>query len=992
MLLTLACALVVQGYTRQMFGEVEAEPRPAGDAESVPNEITNGGPIIDAADTQPRTLRPRRSTVALTFDDGPDPTWTPRILDVLEKHGVHATFFVTGTQAAEHPGLISRIVDEGHEIGVHTFVHADLGAIGPWRQSVELDETQLTVAGAADNTSTLLRPPYSSTNEAVDDAAWGAMRHAADEGYLTVLSTLDSEDWRTPGVSDIITNSTPDSRAGNVLLMHDGGGDRSQTVDALDKLLPQLAKDGYHVGDVSETTGLTGANRPATTADRWKGIAVIAAVHGSDIVLTVLSWFMIVAGVLAALRGLVLVWVARRHHRRSDRRWGDGIVGPVSIVVPAYNEAAGIEAAVRSLVASDLPVEVIVVDDGSTDDTAAIVESLGLPAVRLIRQVNAGKPAALNTGIAAATFDLVVMVDGDTVFQPDTVRELIRPFSDPRVGAVSGNAKVANRSGLLGRWQHIEYVVGFNLDRRMYDLAECMPTVPGAVGAFRRAALIEVGGVSDATLAEDTDLTMAFCRAGWRVVYEPDAVAWTEAPATLGALWRQRYRWSYGTMQAMWKHRSAMFQRGAGGRFGRRGLSYLLLFQVLLPLLAPAVDVFALYGLIFLDPVRVAGLWLGFLALQTGISMYAFRLDGERMRPLWTLALQQFAYRQLMYLVVIQSVWTAVAGIRLRWQRSERYGTLQQPSPDPARRSRRSRRHPTPSPRVGHLDESRKALKDCQMPSDERMTEYEHDGLRFDVRDNGPLDGAIVVLLHGFPQTSTSWEAVAADLNARGYRAIAPDQRGYSPGARPTGRRAYRTGALVADTRALITTLDAGPVHVVGHDWGAAVAWSLAAGNPELVSTLTTVSVPHPQAFVTSMLRSSQALRSYYMLLFQLPRLPETLVGPLTTMLRKSGMTDGQIERFRSEIVAGGALTGGLNWYRAMPFTSPGRMNVKVSVPTTHVWSDGDTALARRGAELTADHVTGPYRLEIMTGVSHWIPEHAPGALAEIIDARIQSA
>ncbi|MDN5855624.1 MAG: glycosyltransferase family 2 protein, partial [Actinomycetia bacterium] len=189
------------------------------------------------------------------------------------------------------------------------------------------------------------------------------------------------------------------------------------------------------------------------------------------------------------------------------------------------------------------------------------------------------------------------------------------------------------------------------------------------------------GGVSDATLAEDTDLTMAFCRAGWRVVYEPTAIAWTEAPATFGTLWRQRYRWSYGTMQAMWKHRSSLFQRGPGGRFGRRGLSYLLLFQVLLPLLAPAVDVFAVYGLIFLDPLRVAGLWLGFLALQTGISTYAFRLDGERLRPLWSIALQQFAYRQLMYLVVIQSIWTAFAGIRLRWQRIERYGSLHQGVP-----------------------------------------------------------------------------------------------------------------------------------------------------------------------------------------------------------------------------------------------------------------------------------------------------------------------
>jgi cellulose synthase/poly-beta-1,6-N-acetylglucosamine synthase-like glycosyltransferase len=211
-----------------------------------------------------------------------------------------------------------------------------------------------------------------------------------------------------------------------------------------------------------------------------------------------------------------------------------------------------------------------VVDDGSTDGTADLVESLCLPYVRVIRQANAGKPAALNTGIAAASHDLLVMVDGDTVFEPDSVRLLVQPFADPRIGAVSGNAKVINRGGLLGRWQHIEYVVGFNLDRRLFDLAQCMPTVPGAVGAFHREALLRIGGVSDATLAEDTDLTMALCRDGWRVVYEEGAVAWTEAPASLGALWRQRYRWCYGTLQAMWKHRGALVQSGAAGKLGRR--------------------------------------------------------------------------------------------------------------------------------------------------------------------------------------------------------------------------------------------------------------------------------------------------------------------------------------------------------------------------------------------------------------------------------------
>ena len=174
----------------------------------------------------------------------------------------------------------------------------------------------------------------------------------------------------------------------------------------------------------------------------------------------------------------------------------------------------------------------IVVDDGSTDDTAEIVEGLALERVRLLRKPNGGKASALNAGIDASSAPVVVMVDGDTVFEPEALRRLVQPLGDPTVGAVSGNTKVGNRGGLLGRWQHIEYVTGFNLDRRMYEVLQCTPTVPGAIGAFRRDALAEVGGVPGDTLAEDTDLTLAIGRTGRRVVYAEDARAWTEAPSS----------------------------------------------------------------------------------------------------------------------------------------------------------------------------------------------------------------------------------------------------------------------------------------------------------------------------------------------------------------------------------------------------------------------------------------------------------------------------
>jgi cellulose synthase/poly-beta-1,6-N-acetylglucosamine synthase-like glycosyltransferase len=267
------------------------------------------------------------------------------------------------------------------------------------------------------------------------------------------------------------------------------------------------------------------------------------------------------------------------------------------------------------------------------------------------------------------------MVDGDTVFEPDSVRHLVQPFGDPTVGAVAGTVKVSNRRGLVGVSQHIEYVIGFNLDRRLYDLLGCMPTVPGAIGAYRRVALTDVGGVSDRTLAEDTDLTMAIIRAGWRVVYQEQARAWTEAPSTLGQLWRQRYRWSYGTMQAMWKHRRAVADTGASGRFGRFGLPFLVLFGVALPLLAPVIDVLTIYGFAFSNRQETAIAWLAMLALQVISALVAFRLDRERLRAIWMLPLQQFLYRQVIYLVMVQSAITAVTGARLRWHKLRRTGT-----------------------------------------------------------------------------------------------------------------------------------------------------------------------------------------------------------------------------------------------------------------------------------------------------------------------------
>jgi len=405
----------------------------------------------------------------------------------------------------------------------------------------------------------------------------------------------------------------------------------------------------------------------------------------ADRAVALLAVLLVAASVLTVVRLSLLVGFAAAHRRRARRRRTrrplrdePGYLPDVSVVIPAYNEAAGIAATIRSMVRSRYRgrIEIIVVDDGSSDDTAAIARNLGIPYVRVISQPNSGKPGALSRGIAEARSDILVLVDGDTVFQPDTLGRLIAPLAAADVGAVSGNTKVGNRRGFLGSWQHLEYVMGFNLDRRLFDMFGTIPTVPGAIGAFRRAALAAVGGISTDTLAEDTDLTMALCRSPWRVVYAPGAIAWTEAPSTLRQLWRQRYRWSYGTMQAMWKHRRAVIEHGQSGRFGRYCLTYLALFHVLLPLIAPVVDVFSIYGLMFLNPAKVIGFWLLFVLLQALAGGYALWLDGERLRSLWVLPLQQVVYRQLMYLVTIQSAITALIGTRQRWQVIHRAGVF----------------------------------------------------------------------------------------------------------------------------------------------------------------------------------------------------------------------------------------------------------------------------------------------------------------------------
>ncbi|MER5469594.1 bifunctional polysaccharide deacetylase/glycosyltransferase family 2 protein [Streptomyces sp. NPDC002685] len=751
LLLALICVMLLDGYLRSEIGN-DARVRDGAAYDKVPEKILDGGPILSFVNGAAKTQSVPKKTIVLTFDDGPTANWTPEVLKVLEENDVEATFFMVGSMVSRYPGVVKTLVDQGNEVGIHTFTHVDLSYQSTARLQRELKQTQLALAGAAGVTTTLFRAPYSSEISAVDNYSWPVYKELGSLGYTSVFVDTDSDDWKKPGVSKIVQWATPKKNQGAIVLLHDAGGDRSQTVEALGAYIKKMKAKGYTFttvsgaqaklnrsaaqasgtgsangsatgsGNGSATGSATGSNLPpgqqagggqangqqagpgsagagasgaaqaaqrkATGATLYEGKALVYAVAVAEWVVPALSWFLVVVGVAVMGRFGMMLILARRHYRQRNRSrgrggkfsWGPTVTRPVTVIVPAYNEKECIANTLKSLAKSTHPIEIIVVDDGSEDNTSEIAESLGMPNVRVIRQENAGKPAALNNGVRNASYDIVVMMDGDTVFEPDAVHQLVQPFADPEIGAVAGNAKVGNRATMIGAWQHIEYVMGFNLDRRMYDLLRCMPTIPGAIGAFRRDAVLEVGGMSEDTLAEDTDITIAMHRAGWRVVYQEHARAWTEAPGSLKQLWSQRYRWSYGTMQALWKHRKSLTDKGPSGRFGRVGMPLVVLFQIVTPVFAPLIDVFTLYSMIFVDFQAALLAWLAVLAVQLICAAYAFRLDREKYRYLAMLPLQQLAYRQMMYLVLIHSCVTALTGGRLRWQKLKRTGEVGTPA------------------------------------------------------------------------------------------------------------------------------------------------------------------------------------------------------------------------------------------------------------------------------------------------------------------------
>jgi peptidoglycan-N-acetylglucosamine deacetylase len=642
-----------------------------------------------------------KGKIALTFDDGPDPEWTPLILDILKEKHVKATFFIIGGNAEAHPDIVQRMLDEGHEVGNHTYTHPNLADTPSQAVTIELNATQRLFQALTGRSLVLFRPPYLGDAEPGDGSEIVPVEIAQRMGYITVGEHIDPLDWKLPGADQIVDHvldalKHPSSdMTGNTILLHDAGGDRSQTVEALPALIDKLRARGYQFVPASQLIGLTRDQamppfEPTITLITDRIVFLTMSWVGKFLYYAFLAAIWLGVSRLFFLAGLSL-WNARRE--RATAKAPPPVPAHVTVLVPAYNEEKVIVATVERILASDHEdLEVVVVDDGSQDNTTAVLRAAfgDHPKVTLIRVANGGKAAALNVGLASAKGDILVALDADTQFQRDTIPRLVRWFADPTIGAVAGNAKVGNRINMITRWQALEYIVAQNLERRALAALGTLTVIPGAVGAWRKSVLQSMGGFHSDTLAEDQDLTIGIQTQGYRVRFDPSAVAWTEAPDSFRGLARQRFRWAFGTLQCLWKYRHLTFNPRAGA-LGLFALPQVWLFQIALTALAPLADLLLIWQLIGqwvayaqhgaefsnADLITVGIYYVVFVVVDLLAATFGFLMErGENWRLLLWLPLQRFGYRQLMYYVVVRSISAAISGVVVGWGKQERMGTV----------------------------------------------------------------------------------------------------------------------------------------------------------------------------------------------------------------------------------------------------------------------------------------------------------------------------
>ncbi len=714
--------VVPPGYDVDMEGNGEVlriAERPASGLRAVELDKATGLVGEEVYSTLPTPYQvaeygARDKQIAITFDDGPDPTWTPRILDVLKKENVKAAFFIVGAEAEKFPSLVQRVYREGHELGNHTWTHPDISNVRRRYMEVELNLTERFFASTLGVKPLLFRPPYSIDQEPDTGDQVRPLEIAQEMGYITVGDKLDPNDWKTDPrptpeqiTSALLSHLPPcnpgDFRCGNIVLLHDGGGDRENTVKALPMIIHELRARGYELVPVSTLLGKNYADvmPPITAGERWSARMTRLGFWGYAFIYSAIVFIFFIGDVLMSLRLLFVGLFAIYDRVRGNRKRAapDTYKPAVAVLVPAFNEEKVIVRTIRSVLHSHYPnFRVIVIDDGSTDKTLEVArEAFALEIesgkVVVLTKPNGGKAAALNYGLEHVTEEIFVGIDADTIIAPSAIAHLVPNFADAKVGAIAGNAKVGNRVNLWTRWQALEYITSQNFERRALDVFGAVTVVPGAIGAWRTSAVRDQGGYHTDTVAEDADLTMRLLRSGYRVEYEDRALAFTEAPHNANGLTRQRFRWSYGIMQSAWKHRQVFLRKGV---LGFVSLPNILVFQILLPLVSPFIDVLFLVGVInyaidkYFHPEtanpanlqKLAVFFLTFLIIDFIASAIAFALErrgADRRENVWLLAhvwLQRFAYRQLFSIVLIKTLKRALDGKPFGWDKLERKATV----------------------------------------------------------------------------------------------------------------------------------------------------------------------------------------------------------------------------------------------------------------------------------------------------------------------------
>ncbi len=639
--------------------------------------------------------------IALTFDDGPDPTFTPKILAVLKARKVKGTFFMIGSAARDFSSLTNQVFDEGHEIGNHTFTHPDISEVSRRYMEVELNLTERLFAAKLGVKPLYFRPPYSIDQEPDTADEVKPLEVVQQMGYITVGTKIDPNDWKdNPHTSadEIVRRVIEQLPLGNIVLLHDGGGDRSETVKALPILIDELRSRGYELVPVSALLGKQRSDvMPAISANERVGAQVddiafwLWDLSGAGIELV----FFLGDALMTARLIFIGILAIYDRLRKPDPRLLLPFTAPVAVLIPAYSEELGIERTIRSVLASDYPhMRIIMVDDGSTDSTLEVTHRCFAPEIAagkllVISQPNAGKAEALNHGLAHVTEDFFVGIDADTEIASNAISLLLPHFAVPRVAAVAGNTKVGNRINLWTRWQALEYLTSQNFERRALNTFGAVTVVPGAIGAWRVSAVRQAGGYPLHTVAEDADLTMSLLQMGSHVVYEDRAIAFTEAPISARGLIRQRFRWSFGILQSVWKHRGAFGHRGT---LGWVALPNIVIFQIMLPLVSPFIDLMFVFGTIkFLmeryfhpdtsnttDFVRLLVFFLVFLVIDfvaSAIAVLLERRSTSTRSDYWLLAhiwLQRFTYRQLFSVVLFKTLKRAFDGKAFAWDKLER--------------------------------------------------------------------------------------------------------------------------------------------------------------------------------------------------------------------------------------------------------------------------------------------------------------------------------